>query len=206
MSATLKEKFKREWGTLVKVEPLLFASLVPGLCFPGGDTTKKAYNDVYCELNDREKTKRAADDALAEYNIMNAQRKMDLVLFFAAIEHVVKIHRIITTEFGHALLIGVGGSGRKSLTQLSVFIATYETYQIEVTKNYDFKAWRENMRDNLFGEAGTLEKSLIFLLSDTQIVLESFLEDINNILNNGEIPNLYSTNEEIGTIVETMYE
>jgi dynein heavy chain len=44
------------------------------------------------------------------------------------------------------------------------------------------------MRDNLFGEAGTLEKSMIFLLSDTQIVLESFLEDINNILNNGEIP------------------
>jgi dynein heavy chain len=89
---------------------------------------------------------------------------------------------------------------------LSVFIATYETYQIEVTKNYDFKAWREDMRDRLFGEAGTLEKSMIFLLSDTQIVTESFLEDINNILNNGEIPNLYSTNEEISNIIDTMQE
>jgi dynein heavy chain len=175
-------------------------------CFPNGDKSQKAYTDVYCELYDREKTKKAADDALAEFNIMYPSKKMDLVLFFAAIEHVAKIHRIITTEFGHALLIGVGGSGRKSLTQLATAVATYETYQIEVTKNYDFKAWRENMRDQLFGEAGTLEKQLIFLLSDTQLVQESFLEDINNILNNGEIPNLYSTAEEISNILETMQE
>jgi len=53
---------------------------------------------------------------------------MNLVLFNAAIEHVVKIHRIITTEFGHALLIGVGGSGRKRLTELAVFLATYEIF------------------------------------------------------------------------------
>jgi dynein heavy chain len=116
LNGVLKEKFKREWSSLVKVEPLLFASFVSGLCYPGGDTSKKPYSDVYCELHDREKTKKAADDSLGEYNTMNQSRKMDLVLFFAAIEHVVKIHRIITTEFGHALLIGVGGSGRKSLT------------------------------------------------------------------------------------------
>lgn len=30
-----------------------------------------------------------------------------------------------------------------------------------------------------------------FLFSDTQIVKESFLEDLNNILNTGEVPNMW---------------
>lgn len=40
-----------------------------------------------------------------------------------AIQHVIRIVRIITTTFGHALLVGVGGSGRKSLATLSCFVA-----------------------------------------------------------------------------------
>jgi dynein heavy chain len=35
----------------------------------------------------------------------------------------------------------------------------------------------------------------VFLLSDTQIIDERFLEDINNILNSGEVPNLFETDE-----------
>jgi dynein heavy chain, axonemal len=61
MKVALKDKFKREWDKLVKVEPLLFASFVP-LCFPGGDTSKKAFVDVYCELYDREKVKLTCED------------------------------------------------------------------------------------------------------------------------------------------------
>lgn len=81
---------------------------------------------------------------------MNYSRKMDLVLFFAAIEHVVKIHRIITTEFGHAMLIGVGGSGRKSLTNLATYIAEFATFGIEISKGYNFDTWREDMREKLY--------------------------------------------------------
>lgn len=46
----------------------------------------------------------------------------------------------------------------------------------------------------------------MFLLSDTQIVKEAFLEDINNVLNNGEIPNLYSASEDIMTVMDNMRE
>jgi dynein heavy chain len=190
LTAQVKDKFKREWSGLVTYEPLIFGSFVP-LCYPNGDTTQKPYQDVYCELYDKEKLSKTVHHQLDDFNSMNPSKKMNLVLFDAAIEHVAKINRIITTEFGHALLMGVGGSGRKSLTNLAVHIALFESFEIEITKAYDFNAWREDMRKALFYQCGVEEKKMVFILNDSQIIMESFLEDINNILNNGEIPNLY---------------
>lgn len=43
--------------------------------------------------------------------------------------------------------------------------------------------------------AGVDNKPTVFLFNDTQIVDESFLEDINNILSSGEVPNLYKSDE-----------
>ena len=45
--------------------------------------------------------------------------------------------------------------------------------------------------------AGQEGKSTVFLFSDTQIVLETFVEDINNLLNNGEVPNLWLPDEKV---------
>ena len=115
---------------MVEVEPLLFGSFVP-LVYPDDDTTKKPLNDLYCELYDRKKVKDAAEMALIDYNATHSGKKMNLVLFVAAIEHIVKIHRVITTEYGNALLVGVGGSGRKSLTELATSIALFESFSIE---------------------------------------------------------------------------
>jgi dynein heavy chain, axonemal len=162
----VKEKFKKDWSSIVEVEPLMFASFVP-MVYPDGDNTKKPYQDLYCELTDKAKVKTQTEQSLGDYNQFNHSKKMNLVLFNAAIEHVVKIHRIITTEYGHALLVGVGGSGRKSLTQLATFIANYESFEIEISKNYDFNAWRDDMKEKLFMGAGIDTKQTVFLFSDT---------------------------------------
>jgi dynein heavy chain len=79
----------------------------------------------------------------------------------------VKIHRVITTEFGHALLVGVGGSGRKSLTNLATFIALFDNFQIEISKNYGFKEWRDDMKEKLYMGAGIDMKPTVFNFSDT---------------------------------------
>ena len=90
------EKFKKKWDSIVKITPLLFASFTP-LIHPDGDETKKPFNDIYCELTNRDKVKKIAEESLQEYNVINRSKKMDLVLFTDAIEHIVKIHRVITT-------------------------------------------------------------------------------------------------------------
>jgi dynein heavy chain len=137
---------------------------------------------------------------------MHHSGKMNLVLFVSAIEHIVKIHRVITTEYGNALLVGVGGSGRKSLTALATFIANFDVFSIELSKNYDFNAWRDDMKTKLFMGCGVDQKQTVFLFSDTQISNEAFVEDINNILNNGEIPNLYIAAEDQMIVIEGMRE
>jgi dynein heavy chain len=140
---------------------------------------------------------------LEEFNTMNRSKAMNLVLFTDAIEHIVKIHRVITTQYGNALLVGVGGSGRKSLSELATFIANYEMVQLEIIKGYGMKDWREDMINSLFAAAGIDSIPHVFLMPDTSIINESFVEDINNILNNGKIPNLYAT-EDIQKIIEDM--
>lgn len=47
----------------------------------------------------------------------------------------------------------------------------------------------------LYSQAGVSNKETTFILVDTQVAEESFLEDINNILSSGEVPNLYKTEE-----------
>lgn len=39
------------------------------------------------------------------------------------------------------------------------------------------------------------DRPTVFLFNDTQIVDKSFLEDINNILSSGEVPNLFKPDE-----------
>ena len=58
------------------------------------------------------------EDMLDDYNQINTAQ-MNLVLFMDAMKHVTRISRIIRQPLGNALLLGMGGSGRQSLTRLA---------------------------------------------------------------------------------------
>ena len=93
-------------------------------------------------------------------------------------------------EQGNALLLGVGGSGRQSLARMATFCAAYDIFQIEVIKGYKFVSWRDDVRTCLMN-SGIGQKPTTFLFVDTQIIDESQLEDINSILNSGDVTDLY---------------
>ena len=130
---------------------------------------------------------------LEDYNGMNSSGEMNLVLFNAAIEHVSRIARILRLPFGNALLVGVGGSGRQSLSKLACHICDYTLFQISMTATYGVytdPGWKLDLIQ-VMQIAGVKNEPVVFLISDTQIKDEQFVEDINNILNNGEVPNLF---------------
>ncbi|CAB1113079.1 unnamed protein product [Ectocarpus sp. CCAP 1310/34] len=152
-------------------------------------------------MEDQETLVKTMEDYLEDHNAMTS-KPMSLVLFQNAIEHVARISRIICQPMGNALLVGVGGSGRKSLTVLAVSIADYTLFQIEISKSYGMVEWREDLR-KVLTMAGADNRVTVFLLDDTQLINEAFLEDVNGILNTGEVPSLFN-NEEMVAINEAL--
>uniref|UniRef100_A0A7S0EN91 Uncharacterized protein n=1 Tax=Hanusia phi TaxID=3032 RepID=A0A7S0EN91_9CRYP len=174
----LSQRFELSWKEVCPGDRLLFAD------FTGSGDPKP-----YVWVEEPEKLVHIFEGMLDDYNVENTKR-LDLVLFMDAIEHISRISRIIRQPKGNALLLGVGGSGRQSLTRLASFAADYKCFQIEISKNYGMNEWREDLR-SLLKLAGSDGKPTVFLFPETQIVKESFLEDINSILNSGEVPNLF---------------
>lgn len=134
-----------------------------------------------------------AMQALEEYNATHKQR-MDVVLFAYALEHLNKICRIMSMPAGSSLLVGMGGSGRQSLTKLAASICQQQVFQPEITKNYDMNAWREDLK-RVLRESGGRGRDVVFLFTENQIKMEAFLADIDCLLNLGEVPNIWPIDE-----------
>uniref|UniRef100_A0A8D3AZ06 Dynein, axonemal, heavy chain 6 n=1 Tax=Scophthalmus maximus TaxID=52904 RepID=A0A8D3AZ06_SCOMX len=139
------------------------------------------------------KIRTVLQDYLDDYNV-TFSKETKLVFFQDAIEHVSRIARIIRQERGNALLVGVGGTGKQSLTRLSAHMCGYRCFEIELSRGYNYDSFHEDLR-RLCKMAGVDGNDMVFLFTDTQIVVEEFLEDVNNLLNSGEVPNLFEKDE-----------
>jgi len=160
---------------------------------------------VYEEVTDSEKLRTYLNDQLKMFNSTPKAKKMDLVLFADAITHVAKIYRVMRMKRGNAFLVGVGGSGRHSLSKLSAFMAKMHILQLEVTKGFGLKNFREFIKDmyEIASFRGKDKLDCLFIFSDNDVIEESFLEDIQNMLSGGIVPNMY-TNDDMNKLREEL--
>ena len=136
---------------------------------------------------------------LDQYNEIMRGSNMDLVFFDDAIIHLIKIARVIRNPGGNIMLVGVGGSGKQSLTKLASFIAGHKTFQISVTRTYNISNFVEDLK-TLFRTCGILGTKTTFLFTDQDIKDECFLEYVNNVLASGLASQIF-TKDEQGEIV-----
>ena len=95
---------------------------------------------------------------------------------------------------GHALLVGSGGSGRNSLTALCAFISNMRMFNIHLVD----KDWREEVK-KVMEVVGVNQCGTIFFIKETQISSEMV---ISHILNNGEVPELFTKDEKAKYVEE----
>ena len=141
LSKTLKDSFDCTWDGLMdetsdSSQGPIFISFL----------TESSEIIPYEENTDLKKLKNFLDEKLEDYNMEPKLIPMNLVLFEDALRHICRIHRILKQERGNMMLVGVGGSGRQSLTRLSCYVADITCFTIEITKQYRSIEFREDLK------------------------------------------------------------
>ncbi|XP_078035556.1 dynein beta chain, ciliary-like isoform X7 [Augochlora pura] len=167
--------------TTIFTEPIIFCHFAEGIGEP-----------KYMPIKDWPQLTKLLDEALHNYNDLVAA--MNLILFEDAMYQVCQINRILESPRGNALLVGVGGSGKQSLSSLASFISTLEVFQMQLKTGYSMNDMRTDLA-GLYLRAGLKSIGITFLMTDSHVADERFLVLINDMLAFGEISELFADDE-----------
>jgi dynein heavy chain len=119
---------------------------------------------------------------------------MNLVFFVDAIKHICRVSRVLKQARGNCLLVGISGSGRQSLSRLATVILDFTLKTIVITKNFKMEDFNTTVIE-LMRTTGAEQIQTTFLVNESDIKFEAQVESINNLLNTGEVPNLFESTQ-----------
>nr|CAI9700520.1 unnamed protein product [Rangifer tarandus platyrhynchus] len=190
VTITSTKKFFDDLGDeLLFAKPNIFCHFAHGIGDP-----------KYLPVTDLAPLNKLLVEVLDSYNEVNAV--MNLVLFEDAVAHICRINRILESPRGNALLVGVGGSGKQSLSRLAAYISALDVFQITLKKGYGIPDLKLDLGAQYIKSAVKNVPS-VFLMTDSQVAEEQFLVLINDLLASGEIPGLFM-DDEVENIISSM--
>ncbi|KAK2581989.1 hypothetical protein KPH14_002425 [Odynerus spinipes] len=172
--------------------------LIFGNFVESGKVSQK--NKKYEEISSFEILKNTIMSYMKDYN-NSFHEKIDIVITQRILENVVQICRLLAMPCGNAIIISTIRSGKRSITKLAAYIQEQNFFEPTASSYYNLNIWKENIKEILC-MCGGFQKDCTFYLTDRQMK-NIFLQDINSLLNTGEIPNLFSNEEKHNIIAVT---
>ena len=117
-----------------------------------------------------------------------------LILFNDVLEHVLRIDRAFRQPQGHLILIGVSGSGKTTLSRFVAWMNGLKVFQIKVHGKYSSEDFDDDLRDVL-RRSGCKGEKICFIMDESNVLDSGFLERMNTLLANAEIPGLFEGDE-----------
>ncbi|KAJ3124711.1 hypothetical protein HK098_000907 [Nowakowskiella sp. JEL0407] len=117
-----------------------------------------------------------------------------LVLFNDVLDHVLRIDRVFRQMQGHMLLIGVSGSGKTTLSRFVAWMNGLSVFQIKAHNNYKASDFDDDLR-TVLRRAGCKGEKICFILDESNVLDSGFLERMNTLLANAEVPGLFDGDE-----------
>ncbi|KAF8934382.1 dynein heavy chain [Dissophora ornata] len=119
---------------------------------------------------------------------------VQLALFNDVLDHVLRIDRVFRQMQGHMLLIGVSGSGKTTLSRFVAWMNGLSVFQIKVHNKYSGADFDEDLR-TVLRRAGCKGEKMCFILDESNVLDSGFLERMNTLLANAEVPGLFEGDE-----------
>ncbi|VDM82682.1 unnamed protein product [Strongylus vulgaris] len=110
------------------------------------------------------------------------------------LDHVLRIDRIYRQPQGHLLLIGTAGAGKTTLSRFVAWLNGLSVFQLKVHSKYTAADFDEDMR-TVLRRAGCRNEKMCFIMDESNMLDTGFLERLNTLLANGEVPGLFEGDE-----------
>ncbi|KAF8845443.1 hypothetical protein BDN67DRAFT_1065300 [Paxillus ammoniavirescens] len=139
-------------------------------------------------------------EALREYTkarlrvFYEEELDVPLVLFNDVLDHVLRIDRVFRQVQGHLLLIGVSGSGKTTLSRFVAWLNGLSIFQIKVSNKYTGDDFDDDLR-TVLRRAGCKGEKICFIMDESNVLDSGFLERMNTLLANAEVPGLFEGDE-----------